>query len=192
MNPKTRMDTDAAEAVMRRIEKQAGGKFLPIIGPDKGSYLAETVRDSSVRRVLEVGTLVGYSAILIASNLPGGGEVVTIEINPAVAKVAARNIKEAGLEDKVQVVVGDALEVIPTLRGPFDMAFLDAAKDEYLEYLKLAEPKLAPRAVVFSDNVKIFAAQMTDFLDYVRKGSGYSSRFIDVGFDGVEISRRLK
>jgi predicted O-methyltransferase YrrM len=90
------------------------------------------------------------------------------------------------------VVVGDALDVIPGLRGPFDMVFLDVAKDEYLPYLKLAEPKLSPRAVVFSDNVKIFAGQMEDFLDYVRKGGGYASRYIDVGFDGVEISRRLQ
>jgi tRNA A58 N-methylase Trm61 len=106
------------------------------------------VRKFKVKSVLEVGTLVGYSAILIASNLPEEGKVVTIEIKPESAERAKENILKAGMADKIEVHVGNALNVIPHVKGRFDMVFIDATKDEYLEYLKLAEGKLKKNGVV--------------------------------------------
>ncbi len=89
---------------------------------------------------------------------------------------------------KVKIITGDALKVIPTLKGIFDFAFIDAEKSEYFQYLKSAEDKLCKGAVVFADNAGIFSDQMYDYLDYVRNSGNYKSRYVQVGNDGVEIS----
>jgi len=180
-----------SDTVLREIEELSERTFLPIIGPVKGKHLVDTVRRFNVKNVLEVGTLVGYSAILIASNLPQEGRVVTIEMKPKSARLAEENILKAGLADKIAVRIGNALTVIPRMNGSFDMVFLDATKDEYLEYLKLSESKLERGGVVFADNVKVFAHEMRDYLDYVRNSGKYKSEYVDVVFDGVEISTKL-
>jgi caffeoyl-CoA O-methyltransferase len=179
------------DGVLRQIEELSKKEFLPIIGPVMGKHLADTVRRFNVKNVLEVGTLIGYSAILIASNLPQEGRVITIERKPESARLAEENISKAGLADKIEVHIGNALTVIPRMNGRFDMVFLDATKDEYLEYLKLSENKLERGGVVFADNVKMFAHEMRDYLDYVRNSGRYRSEYVDVGFDGVEISTKL-
>jgi caffeoyl-CoA O-methyltransferase len=180
-----------ADAVLREIEESARERFLPIIGPAKGKILANTVKKFTVKKVLEVGTLVGYSAILMAKNLPEDGEIYTIEINPRSAALARENIKKAGFFDKVEIHVGNAIKVIPTVPGDFDMVFLDASKEEYLDYLKLAEKNLKKGGVVFADNVKISAHELRGYLDYVRNSGNYRSEYHDVGFDGVEVSVKL-
>jgi predicted O-methyltransferase YrrM len=187
----TRKATLDANAVLKEIEVRALRGFLPIIGPEKGKYLAKTVRKYGVKKVIEIGTLVGYSAILIAQNLPQDGQIDTIEVNPHSAEIAKANIRSANLEDKIKIHIGNALQVIPNIDGQFDMAFIDAAKNEYYGYLKLCELKLKKGGVVFADNVKIFARQMSDYLDYIRSSGKYRSQFIDLGFDGVEISEKL-
>lgn len=179
------------DVVLREIEELSKREYLPIIGREKGEHLVDTVRRFNVKNVLEVGTLVGYSAILIASSLPQGGRVVTIELKPKSARLAEENITRAGLADKIALHIGDALTVIPGMNGRFDMVFLDAAKDEYLKYLKLCEDKLDRGGIIFADNVKMPAQEMRDYLDYVRNSGRYRSEYIDVGFDGVEISTKL-
>jgi predicted O-methyltransferase YrrM len=179
------------DAVLREIEELSKRTFLPIIGPVKGKHLVDTVRRFNVKNVLEVGTLIGYSAILIASNLPQEGRVVTVEMKAKSAKLAEENILKAGLADKIEVHFGNALTVIPRMNGRFDMVFLDATKDEYLEYLKLSEHKLERGGVVFADNVKMSAHEMRDYLDYVRNSGRYRSEYVDVVFDGVEITTKL-
>jgi predicted O-methyltransferase YrrM len=180
-----------SDAVLRRIEGLSKRRYLPIIGPAKGKYLVDTARRFSVKNVLEVGTLIGYSAILIASNLPQEGRVVTIEMDPESARLAEENIQKAGFADRIEVHIGDALTVIPRINDSFDMVFLDAAKDEYLKYLKLSENKLQRGGVVFADNVKMSAHEMRDYLDYVRNSGRYKSEYVHAAFDGVEISTKL-
>jgi predicted O-methyltransferase YrrM len=179
------------DVVLREIERMSKRTYLPIIGPVKGKHLVDTVRGFHVNNVLEVGTLVGYSAILIALNLPQRGRIVTMEMNPESARLAEENIQRAGLADKIEVHVGEAATLIPRVNGSFDMVFLDAAKDEYLEYLKLAEHKLERGGVVFADNVRPFRREMRDYLDYVRDSGRYKSQHIDLVSDGVEISTKL-
>jgi len=123
--------------------------------------------------------------------MPRDSELVTIEIHRDEAKQAGDNIVKANIPAHVKILTGNALEVIPTLEGTFDFVFIDAEKSEYLQYLKLAEPKLHAGTVVFADNAGVFADQMADYLRYVRSGGGYESRYIQVGGDGVEISRKL-
>jgi predicted O-methyltransferase YrrM len=180
-----------SDAVLREIEDLSKKESLPIIGPVKGKHLADAVRWFKVKNVLEVGTLIGYSAILIASNLYQEGRVITIEIKPKSAERAKENILKAGLADKIEVHVGNALSVMSRIDNKFDMVFLDATKDEYLEYLKLSEDKLKKNGVVFADNVKMLADEMQDYLAYVRNSGKYKSLNIDVGFDAVEISTKL-
>jgi predicted O-methyltransferase YrrM len=180
-----------AAEILKEIERSSKKSFLPIIGPVKGQHLAETIDEYRPCMVLEVGTLVGYSSILIASHLPGDGKIMTIEINPDSAKKAQENIRRVGLDNKIEVLVGNALNVIPGIKAEFDMVFIDAEKKEYMDYLRLSEPKLKKYGIVFADNVKIFADQMPDFLDYLRNSGQYSSRFIDVGFDVVEVAMKL-
>ena len=179
------------DIVLREIEDLSKRTYLPIIGPVGRKYLVDTVRRFNVKNVLEVGTLIGYSAILMAEHLHQDGRIVSIEINPKSASLAEENIRKAGLADKIELHIGDALTVIPGIDDMFDMVFLDAAKREYLEYLKLSENKLERGGVVFADNVRMSAHKMRDYLDYVRNSGRYKSEYVDSGFDGVEISTKL-
>ncbi len=187
----TQTSVNNADEILRLIERASEKNFLPIIGPLKGKLLAEEVRKAKPRHVLEVGTLIGYSAILMGKELDAKSEIVTIEIHGDEAELAGKNIVRANIPPKIKIVTGDALQVIPTLKGPFDFAFIDAEKSEYFQYLKLAEDKLQKGTVVFADNAGVFADQMADYLDYVRNSGKYKSRFIPVSGDGVEISVKL-
>jgi catechol O-methyltransferase len=172
-------------------------EFLPSIGPIKGKIMADVIEDCKPKKILEIGTLYGYSAILMSSLLPdeNGGKVITIEIDKEYANIARKNIEDADLANKVDVVVGDALEIIPKIQREFDMVFLDAAKEEYLKYLRLVEKNLKRGAVVVADNVGIFEKFMYDYLEYVRNSGRYKSTTIQTELefnenvkDAIEIS----
>lgn len=182
---------NGAEKVLKEIEKMTKKEFLPIVGPHKGHVLVEAIHKIKPKRVLEVGTLIGYSAILIGKELESKAHLVTIEIHADEAKKARENIRRAEVPPKIDVIVGDALEVIPELTGEFDMVFIDANKSEYLEYLRLAEPKLHKGTVIIADNAGIFADEMRDYLNYVRSSGKYSSKYVPVGEDGLEVSIKL-
>ncbi|HET7344499.1 MAG TPA: CmcI family methyltransferase, partial [Nitrososphaeraceae archaeon] len=117
--------------VIKSLEKMAKKEFVPSIRPIKGGIITEIIKKYNPKNILEVGTLYGYSAILMAiaaHTLQADGEVVTIEIDRSVADIARKNIADAGLSDKINVIVGDPLKVIPKLDWKFDLLFLDAAK----------------------------------------------------------------
>ena len=175
-----------AEKVLAEIEEMTKNGFLPIIGPIKGSFLADLINKYKPKSALEIGSLVGYSTILIALNLPAGSKLTTIEKSPGLVKIAKRNIEKAGLPEKVKVVEGDAIKVIPKIKANFDFVFLDAEKSEYLDYLRLIEPKMAKKCIVVADNVGVFKTTLSDYLTYVKKN--YKSRTHDFGFDAVEVS----
>jgi predicted O-methyltransferase YrrM len=182
---------DKSESMLRKIEKKARKEFLPIVGPEKGRFLSEEVRQAKPKRVLEVGTLIGYSAILMGRELDSTSHLITIEIHADEAKNAEENIRKADVPPKVEVITGNALQVIPQLEGVFDFVFIDAAKSEYIDYLRLVEDKLHKGTVIVADNAGIFADQMADYLDYVRNSGKYRSRYVPVGVDGIEITVKL-
>jgi len=189
-----------AQKVLREIEGVARERrFLPIVGPNKGQILVKVIREIKPKRVLEVGTLIGYSTILMGKELGSDAHLITIEIDANNAKIAKENIRKAEIPPTVEVLIGDATEVIPRLEDMFDLVFIDADKTEYLNYLRLIEEKLHKGSVIVADNVE----RAPSYLDYVRSSGKYSSRFVSIGpvavghyrchrrEDGLEISVKL-
>jgi predicted O-methyltransferase YrrM len=166
---------------------------IPNVGRVKGRVIRRLIERHRPTRAVEIGSLLGYSAILIAGALPPGGRLVCIEANDYLAKFVKSNAEAAGLGKRVRVVVGDALRAIPLLPGRFDFVLIDARKEDYLDYLRQLEPKLAPGAVVVADNTGVFRRDVTPYLDYVRDPSGpWQSREYDVGDDAMEVSVRSR
>ena len=163
---------------------------IPVIGRPKGRVLRRLIERRGCQRAIEIGSLFGYSAILIAGTLPPRGRLVCVEANPYLARFAKRNADVAGLGRKVKVVVGDALRAIPLLPGRFDFALIDAAKEDYLDYLRQLEPKLLPGAVVIADNTGVYRRDVAPYLEYVRTSGLYASREYDFGHDAMEVSVR--
>lgn len=174
-----------AEKVLLEIESTQNNY---IIGRKRGQILVRIAREFHPQRILEVGTNVGYSTILMAKELTKRTKIITIEINPHFAKLAEDNINRAGLKPTIQILVGDALEILPTLEGEFDFVFIDAIKSQYLNYLKALESRLFRGSMIVADNAGKYKNEMHDYLEYVRDSGEYTSRFILVGNDGVELS----
>jgi predicted O-methyltransferase YrrM len=190
--------SDPADVVLKEIEAIGQRSFIPSIGPVKGKILAEIVKKTRPKRILEVGALYGYSAILMAKNSPPGVEIVSVEKNPEHVRIAKENIKRANMERSIRVVEGDGRTELGKLTGSFDLVFLDAEKTQYLAYLKAVERNLHKGNVVVADNVGIFKDQMQDYLEYVRNKGPYKSRtietlleFSDSTKDAMEISEKL-
>jgi len=189
---------DPADVVLKEIEAIGQRSFIPSIGPVKGKILAEIVKKTRPKRILEVGALYGYSAILMAKNSPPGVEIVSVEKNPEHVRIAKENIKRANMERSIRVVEGDGRTELGKLTGSFNLVFLDAEKTQYLAYLKAVERNLHKGNVVVADNVGIFKDQMQDYLEYVRNKGPYKSRtvetlleFSDTTKDAMEISEKL-
>lgn len=178
--------SDQAEKVLKKIEGSRRRGYLPIVGRKRGEELARIVRKVKPQRILEIGTFVGYSAIMMGKELEEGPEIVTIEIDLDEAEMAKENIRMAELNVNVRVLKGDALEHIPTVEGDIDMVFLDADKSEYREYLRLVEPKLHRGSVVVADNAGSFSRCAR--AEYVRNSGRYESKYIACGLDGLEVS----
>ena len=123
------------------------------VSPLQGQLLTVLATIAGARRILEIGTLGGYSTICLARALPADGALVSLEASPHHAEVARRNIAAAGLADRVAVIVGRALESLPTLEGPFDLVFIDADKGTNADYLGWALRLSRPGTVVVCDNV---------------------------------------
>lgn len=134
------------------------------VGPSEGRLLYLLMRLVGARKIVEVGTLVGYSAIQMARAVPAGGKLWSIEFEPKHAEVARRNIATAGLSDRVEVVVGAGVDVLPTLveHGPFDAVFIDADKANYARYGAWAVDNLRPGGLVIGDNAYLFGELVDD------------------------------
>jgi predicted O-methyltransferase YrrM len=161
---------------------------IPVIGRAKGRIIRRLIDRHRPTRAVEIGSLLGYSAILIASALPPRGRLTCIEANPLLAELTKANTAEAGLGRKVKVVVGDALRALPLLPGRYDFVLIDAAKEDYLDYLRQLEPKLADGAVIVADNTGVFRREVAPYLEHVRGDARYASRQYEVDDDAVEVS----
>ena len=179
--------TRAADRMLRLMDRAVTAWQIPIIGRDKGRVLRRLLLRHRPRCGVEIGSLLGYSAILIGANLARGGRLTCIEVNPFLAWISQENADRAGLAGRVKVLAGDALRILPRLRGPVDLVFIDANKEDYLEYLRAIEPRLAEGALVVADNTGIFRREVKAYLAHVRTPP-WESREYDFGHDCMEAS----
>src|SRR5919201_3813725 len=123
-----------------------------MVGRIEGQFLAFLVRAIGARRVLELGTFTGYSSISMARALPDGGRIVTCDVNEETTAIARRYAEEAGVADRIDYRLGPAIETIETLDGPFDIVFIDADKENYVNYYEATLPLLADGGLMIVDN----------------------------------------
>jgi caffeoyl-CoA O-methyltransferase len=133
-----------------------------MVGPLEGRFLEMLAFSVQARRVLEIGTFSGYSALSMAAGMPADGTIVTCEINERHAEVARRHIAASPYAGRIDVRVGPALETVKGLDGPFDLVFIDADKVTYADYLEAVLPKLAGDGVIAVDNTLWGGAVLDD------------------------------
>jgi caffeoyl-CoA O-methyltransferase len=123
-----------------------------MVGLLEGRFLGVLVRSLRARRVLELGTFTGYSSISMALALPPGGRVITCDVNEETTAIAQRYAEEAGVADRIDFRIGPALEAIAQLTGPFDLVFIDADKENYVNYYEATLPLVADSGLMLVDN----------------------------------------
>lgn len=147
---------DEALLSVAQTLKDAGLPFSTV-SPNQGKFLHLMALACKAKTILELGTLGGYSAIWLARAIPSDGKMITVEISPAHAAVAQKNIERAGLADRVEIRVGNAMDILRQLkdegRQPFDLIFIDADKEPYAEYFQLSLQLSKPGTFIIADNV---------------------------------------
>ena len=153
----------AEDPVLAALRSELQAQGMPAITPEAGKLLSLLVKIGRAKRVLEVGTGYGYSAIWLARALPRDGQLRTIEADPQHARVAQEWLRRAGVAPKVQVVQGKAMGVLPALPTKFfDLVFIDADKESYPRYFELALRLARPGGLVCADNVFWFGAALSE------------------------------
>jgi predicted O-methyltransferase YrrM len=141
------------DAVLARMEDEAARRHIPIVGPAVGRLLAQLARITGARRVFELGSAIGYSTIWLARAVGPEGRVFYTDGSEENAAEARRNLEEAGVSDRVTVLVGDALTRLAETEGEFDLVFNDVDKEGYPEVLRQAVPRLKAGGLLVTDNV---------------------------------------
>lgn len=186
------------------MEEYAHNHYVPIIRKEMESFLKVMLCIKKPKRILELGTAIGYSAILMAKEMSEDGQIVTVENYDKRIPIARANIEKAGMQEKITLVEGDALEAIPKLEGEFDFVFMDAAKGQYMSYLEMMLPKVSTGGVIISDNVlqegdivksrygierrnRTIHARMREYLYTIKNMPELETTIVPIG-DGITIS----
>lgn len=140
-------------AYLDELEAYAIQTQVPIIRKEMQSFMRTMLLMNKPKRILEVGTAIGFSALLMSEFMPQDGQITTIENYEKRIPIARANFQKYGKEDRITLLEGDAAEVLKTLEGPYDFIFMDAAKGQYIHYLPQIMRILAPGGVLISDNV---------------------------------------
>lgn len=194
--------------VIEEIEQEALESFVPIIRKETQSFLKVMMLMNRPARVLEIGTAVGFSAILMSEYLPEESHITTIENYEKRIPIARNNFKRAGKEDQITLIEGDALEVMKTLEGPYDFIFMDAAKGQYINYMPEAIRLLSEGGILMSDNVlqdgdiiesrfaverrnRTIHSRMREYLYELKHSDILETSIIPLG-DGVALSIKKK
>ena len=146
------METENSK-ILEAIESEALSTYVPIIRKEMQSFLKVLLTIQKPMRSLEVGTAVGFSALLMSEYAPAGCEITTIENYEKRIPIARNNFKRAGKESQITLLEGDAMEVLPTLDEPYDFIFMDAAKGQYIHYMPEVMRLLKTGGTLVSDNV---------------------------------------
>lgn len=195
------------DGILKELEEYAAVHHTPIVTPDVAGLLKVMIRTSGAKRILEVGTAIGYSSILMGLTAGEGFSITTLERNEESAELAKQNIKKAGMEQNINVMVGDASELLDQVQGTFDIVFVDAAKGQYMDFFQKSIGKLKTGGLFICDNVlfrgmvaersllirrKItIVKRLKKFLHYISNHDSLQTTIIPMG-DGVSISVKLK
>lgn len=187
---------------LESLEEYALENSVPIVDLEVAQLLKFVLKIHKPKKILEVGTAIGYSSILMAKS-SASSKIVTIERSPEMYTKAVENVKKFGLEDRIEIIFGDAEEELPKLKDSFDFVFLDASKGHYLEFFKYIEPLLEDDSVIFSDNIlfkgmvatdqlvkrrkKTIVKRMRSYIEYINDLEGYTTSTIPIG-DGVALT----
>ena len=193
--------------IIEAIEQEALDTSVPIIRKETQSFLKVLLMMNKPKRILEVGTAVGFSAILMSEYMPQDAHITTIENYEKRIPIARENFKRAGKEDKITLIQGDALEVMKELSGPYDFIFMDAAKGQYIHYMPEVLRLLSKDGVLMSDNVlqdgdiiesrfaverrnRTIHARMREYLYELKHHPQLETVVLPVG-DGVTLSTKV-
>ncbi len=191
---------------LAKIKQKALEEHIPIIMDDTLEVIENKLKENKPNKILEIGTAVGYSAICFSEFLDENGIIDTIEREEDRVAEAKENIKITGVQDKINIIKGDAVEVLPTLKGLYDMVFIDAAKGKYPFFLKEALRMLAPNGIIFADNVlykgyvlsdynkhkqRTAVRNLREFLAELKSDDCLETEILEVG-DGLAIARKIK
>ena len=186
--------------VIAELEREAKANGVPILRETERAILLSAAQETRPKRILEIGTGNGFTALLLAETCPSAA-IDTIEIDPARQERAKKAAQDAGCADRIHYFLGDAAQIIPTLSPSYDFLYLDGPKGQYLRHLRLAEPLLSPRRAICADNVlfrglvqgndpiphryRTLVIRLREYLAYVE--AKYSTKIWEEG-DGMAVS----
>ena len=193
------------EDLFREMEIYAEENHVPIIRAAARDVFLQVVKEAAPRRILEIGTAIGYSALLMADALPELESITTLELSEDRAALAQDYIERSPYREKIDILTGDAGKMLNSLEEKYDLVFIDAAKGQYPDYWRKIQPLLADRATVLADNVlfrgyvfgtepvprrfRTIAKRLQEYLALVEETTGFSTEILPDG-DGLAVSRR--
>lgn len=188
--------------LLEKMEFHAETSHIPIVQPEVAQFLKVITKIKKPEKILEIGTAIGYSAIIFSSALDNGF-LYTIERRKDMIELANSYIKESGLESRIKILNGDAEDILPTIKEKFDLIFLDAAKGRYLDFFNESLKLLNNEGIIISDNVlykgmiasdkyvvrrkKTIVKRMRTYLDHIMNHPQLTTCVIPIG-DGIALS----
>ena len=191
---------------LQKIKEYALERHIPIIMDDTLEVIDEILTKKKPEKILEIGTAVGYSAMCFSEYLVQGGRIDTIERDEQRVLEARENIKKVGVEEKIKIYEGDAVEILPTLNEQYDVVFIDAAKGKYPFFLEQALRMLKTDGIILADNILYKGYVMSDYnkhkqrtavthlrqyIKEITENPDLETTILEVG-DGLAISKRVK
>ena len=189
--------------IILEIEKYATEHNVPIIEKDSIAFIMKYIRLERIKNVLEIGSAIGYSSILMATALPEAGSITTIEKDETRYMECLKNVKKCGMEKKINVVYQDALELNLT-DASYDLIFIDAAKGQYTKYFEKFKYFLSDKGVIITDNLKFhgyvgnknkidskniksLTEKIENYIEFLKTNTEFKTKFYDIG-DGLSLS----
>ena len=190
---------------LRKIKEKALEEHIPIIMDETLAVMEPILKEKKPERILEIGTAVGYSAICFSEYLYEKGKIDTIEREEERVKEALDNIKKAEVEEKIHILQGDAVEILPTLEEKYDVVFIDAAKGKYPFFLQQSLRLLKENGIIFADNIlykgyvmgeyhkhkqRTAVRNLREYIKEVCENQVLETQILEVG-DGLAISKKI-
>lgn len=194
------------EEELKRVKEKAIENHIPIIMDDTLEKIEEILKEEKPKKILEIGTAVGYSATMFAKYTDEDCTIDTIEIDEERAKEAKENIKKIGVSDRINIMVGNAVDILPTISQEYDIVFIDAAKGKYPVFLENAIRLIKNGGLILADNILYKGYVMSDYnkhkqrtavrhlreyIQEITENEKFESEILEIG-DGLAITRVIK